>query len=119
MLSLGELLIVGLWVYALVDVAMTDKDAVRNLPKLAWILLVAILFFIGALGWFIFGRPQRSSAAPRTAFGPPRSAPPRRVRPTRAERVEEEGDIEAHIAERDRLLAQWADEERRKKLEES
>jgi hypothetical protein len=35
--------------------------------------------------------------------------------PTRAARAEEEAELMNRIAERDRLLAQWAEEERRKK----
>ena len=117
MVSLGELLSIaffGAWIYALIDAVTTDKALVRNLPKWAWILIVVILFPLGAIGWFIFGRPPRTDSQPRAAFGPPRAAPPRRPRQPRAERVDDEADVIAHIAERDRLLAQWAEEERRK-----
>ena len=113
MLSLGEVLILGLCVYALIDAAMSDRDAARYLPKWAWVVLILFVPFLGAIGWFLFGRPHRSAPAPRAAFGPPRAAP-RRPRPARAD---DEADIRAHIAERDRLLAQWADEDRRKQDE--
>ncbi|MHB8664283.1 MAG: PLD nuclease N-terminal domain-containing protein [Acidimicrobiales bacterium] len=114
MVSIGELLSIllfGAWVYGVIDVITTDRTAVRNLPKWGWILIVVVLFPLGAIAWFAFGRPPRTDSRPRAAFGPPRAAAPRRARQPR---VDEEGDIRAHIAERDRLLAQWADEERGK-----
>jgi hypothetical protein len=124
MLDFGGLLSVllfGVWVYAIIDALVTDKASVRNLPKWGWLAVIILLFVLGAALWFVLGRPTRPFSGARAESGrtgsslPTRPTPPRRVRPpSRAERAEEEADIRARIAERDRLLAQWAEEDQRK-----
>ena len=61
------LAVLGLWVFALLDVITSDPAAVRNLPKLGWFFIVLLLgeLAIGPVLWFIAGRPQ----------GPARSLP--------------------------------------------
>ena len=117
MQSLLGILLLGIWVYALIDILVTDRASVRNLPKWAWLVIVVLLFSLGAILWFLLGRPTRpfSGSRPDTGRTRDRPTPARRVRPpSRAERAEEEADIRARIAERDRLMAQWAEEDRRK-----
>jgi len=46
------------WLYALFDAITSDPAAVRNLPKGFWILIVLLTSEIGAILWFIAGRPQ-------------------------------------------------------------
>jgi Phospholipase_D-nuclease N-terminal len=48
----------ALLVVALIDCLSTDEYAVRNLPKAAWVLLVLLFSPIGAIAWFVAGRPQ-------------------------------------------------------------
>ena len=64
--GLGFLLLLVGWVYCLFDAITTPEQAVRNLPKLLWVILVATLFDIGALLWLVAGRPRRAdrSAGP-------------------------------------------------------
>ena len=113
-----SVLVFGVWIFGIIDVLVTDKTTVRALPKWAWVGLVVLFPGIGALAWFLFGRPTRPFTGTRTGTDsppPPRQAPLRRVRPpSRAERAEEEAEIRARIAERDRMLAEWAEEDRRK-----
>ena len=52
------LALLALWVFCLVDVIGTPTDAVRNLPKLLWLVVIIFLSWIGCLLWFFFGRPQ-------------------------------------------------------------
>lgn len=73
-------LILGLWIYCVIDVIMTDDSLVRNLPKMAWIFLVIILFDVGAIVWLVAGRPKYAGWAPGstsyraepTTFQPPK-----------------------------------------------
>ena len=46
-------------IYSLVDCAGTDQSAIRNLPKWAWILIIILIEPIGAIGYWIAGRPRR------------------------------------------------------------
>jgi hypothetical protein len=117
MLSPEFVLIVGIWIYGIVDAAVADPATVRNLPKWAWLLLIGLFPPLGAIVWFFLGRP-RGAARPRPEFRTSRPAAPRRPRPPRAERVDDEAEVRARIAERDRLLAEWAEEDRRKAEEQ-
>ncbi len=110
-----EVLLFGIWIFGIIDALVTDKASVRNLPKWAWVALVVLFPPIGALAWFLWGRPTRPFSGVRAgADPPPRQVPIRRARPSRAERAEEEANIRARIAERDQLMAQWAEEDRLK-----
>ena len=71
------LLLLGLWLYCIFDVISTDAVLVRNLPKMAWLVIVVILPDIGSIAWLALGRPQfagwrpgDSGRAPRRAVGP-------------------------------------------------
>jgi hypothetical protein len=55
------------WVFCLIDVITTDESMCRNLQKTWWVLIVLLLFDVGAVLWLIAGRPQRAP----TASSPP------------------------------------------------
>ena len=54
-----SLVLLGLWIFGIFDVITTESSSVRNLPKLAWVLLVIIIGPIGAGAWLFLGRPHR------------------------------------------------------------
>jgi Phospholipase_D-nuclease N-terminal len=64
-----SLVLFALWVFCLIDVITTDESTCRNLPKGWWILVVVLLFDIGAVVWLIAGRPWQerrgSTSLPR------------------------------------------------------
>jgi Phospholipase_D-nuclease N-terminal len=60
----GLLLLLALWLFCLIDVITTDESVCRNLPKMAWLLIVFILPDVGSVLWLIAGRPQRSGSGP-------------------------------------------------------
>lgn len=110
--GLVGLIMVGLWVFAMFDVISADSASVRNLPKPLWVLLVVLLPDVGAIAWLLLGRPAKTSR--RVA-----DEPIRRPRSRSRVSAEEEGDFIARIEARDRMLAQWAEEDRRKAEESS
>jgi Phospholipase_D-nuclease N-terminal len=63
------LLLLALWIFCIVDVITSNEWEVRNLPKMAWLLIVLLLPDIGSIIWLIAGRPQGA----RTAAAPPRA----------------------------------------------
>jgi hypothetical protein len=69
------LIVVGLALYTFFDVLTTDKRQLRSLGKGAW-LIVALIPAVGAMLWFLVGRP----ASRRSGKGPGRR-PPRPVAP--------------------------------------
>lgn len=70
------LLLVGLWIYCIIDVITTPDSACRNLPKIVWLLIVILLVWPGAIVWLAAGRP----------WGAARAAGPRPQRPVAAPR---------------------------------
>ncbi|GAA4360937.1 PLD nuclease N-terminal domain-containing protein [Angustibacter luteus] len=71
----------SLLVYCLIDCIQSDTKRVRNLPKIAWIILIVLIPLAGPIAWLIAGRPARDGGAPPwrpgTTGGPtrPSSAP--------------------------------------------
>lgn len=61
---LPVLIVLGLTVYALIDCAGAEPREVRLMPKPAWLLLIALLPPLGALGWLLRGRPAAPSERP-------------------------------------------------------
>jgi Phospholipase_D-nuclease N-terminal len=114
------LLLMGVWVFALIDVIQTDGFAVRNLPKTTWVMIVLFTFEIGAIAWFVAGRPQGSEGRYSAGAGRNRVAPsyPEYDRPGRyaAGRADDDDDFLRQVRERAetqrRLEAQRAQTER-------
>jgi Phospholipase_D-nuclease N-terminal len=52
----------ALLIYCLIDAIQTPEAEVRNLPKVAWILLILLIPLIGSIAWLVAGRPQRGAA---------------------------------------------------------
>ncbi len=70
------LLTIAVTVYAVVDCIQTDDAQVRGLPKLLWLLLILLFPIVGAIAWFIAGRPQPGTAGRGTTGRGPSHRPP-------------------------------------------
>ncbi len=62
------------WVWAFFDVIAMDSILIRNLPKATWVLLIMFVPPVGAVAWFILGRPVNAGFSAGSA----RRAPPQR-----------------------------------------
>lgn len=51
------LVVLALWGFCLIDVITTDEALCRNLQKTWWVLIVLLLFDVGAVIWLVAGRP--------------------------------------------------------------
>jgi len=65
----------ALLVIALIDCLSTDEYAVRNLPKVVWVFLILLFSPIGAIVWFVAGRPQSHPVGRAGAWKPGRGFP--------------------------------------------
>jgi hypothetical protein len=104
----------ALAVYCLVGVIGTPADRVRNLPKLAWVVLVLLFPLLGSIAWLVAGRPVGGGAhrgAHRGAHAP--AAFPEYDRPGRAAVADPQKDEEFLRRVRERA------EEQRRRYEES
>ena len=70
-------------VYALVDLVQTDEKDVQGLPKLAWVVLIVLVWVVGPVAWLIAGRKGRGlpGLPPRPAGGPAVGPPQRTLAP--------------------------------------
>ena len=124
------LIMFAVWIYAVLDVIGTDEILMRNLPKMAWLFVVAFIPTVGAVAWFALGRPIGAGFSPGVTRANPnrswqeeRGYEPRR----RARGVEDRDDWQASTspstpaddsrespAARERRLLEWEAELRRR-----
>ncbi|NRG41467.1 hypothetical protein GTU73_16020 [Rathayibacter sp. VKM Ac-2804] len=57
-------------VYTVIDVALSNRHAVRAIPKWSWVLVVLLLPIIGAGLWFWIGRPRKQRSDDRRFTAP-------------------------------------------------
>ncbi|MGO4192764.1 PLD nuclease N-terminal domain-containing protein [Arthrobacter sp. YAF17] len=62
--------VIVVFVYGLVDVIRTDPRETKGISKPAWIVVQIVLPVIGAILWFLIGRPRGTSPA-RPAYSHP------------------------------------------------
>jgi hypothetical protein len=62
--GVAGLLFLAFWVFCLLDVIATDETLTRNLPKVAWLIVVIILPTVGGVAWLLLGRPERTTFTP-------------------------------------------------------
>jgi hypothetical protein len=110
----------ALWVYCLVSVIQTPSAAVRNLPKLAWVVLVLFFPLVGSLAWLVAGRPD---TRPRRLSSYERAQPtfPEYDRPGRlaAAAPEQDDAFLQQVRERAEAQRKAYDDERRREAGES
>ena len=58
------IVILAVFVYGLVDLIRTDARLTRGISKTAWIFVQILLPVVGALIWFLIGRPRATDTAP-------------------------------------------------------
>jgi hypothetical protein len=57
--SLFMLVDLALLVIALIDCLSAEEYSIRALPRIAWVFIILLFSPIGAIAWFIAGRPAR------------------------------------------------------------
>jgi hypothetical protein len=107
------LVLLGFWVFCIVDVVTTPEGECRNLPKLAWLLIVVLLPQIGSLVWLIAGRPRAGESPRELPYKGNAGRFPEYERPGRHVAVNPEDD-EAFL----RGLRERAEQQRRKAAED-
>jgi hypothetical protein len=50
------LVLLAVWLFCIIDVITTPDSQIRNLPKLAWLLIVIVLSDLGSIAWLVAGR---------------------------------------------------------------
>jgi Phospholipase_D-nuclease N-terminal len=101
----------GVWIFCIIDVITTPDGGTRNLPKLAWLLIVVLLVDIGSIAWLVAGRNWTGQPADVTRKGARSAFPPPAVRtPRRATNPDDDEEFLASLRAR-------AEEQRRRARE--
>jgi hypothetical protein len=56
------LVLVGIWIYSIMDIVTTPPEDVQFLPKILWLFLVVLFMALAAVLWLLLGR-RRSTVA--------------------------------------------------------
>ncbi len=102
-------IVFAFWIWAIVDCITTGSDLSRNLPKGLWLVIVILLFDLGAVLWVLLGRPMNKHWRPAT--GVERAGPPRRAIGPEDSRRFERSITDRRSEELDRQLASWEAEQ--------
>jgi hypothetical protein len=84
LLPLLFLLEIALAVAALISCLSVDEGDIRGLPKIAWVIIILLFPLVGAIAWFLAGRPVTVAPKPNTwrpGSGFPEAERPRQVAP--------------------------------------
>lgn len=52
---------IAITIYGLIDALMAPSRGIRLLPKALWVFVILVLPLVGAVMWFILGRPLGAS----------------------------------------------------------
>jgi hypothetical protein len=82
--SLFVLIDLALLVIALIDCLSVDEGSIQALPRVVWVFIILLFSPVGAIVWFVAGRPPRAIRMSngqmwRPGNGFPEDARPRRV----------------------------------------
>jgi hypothetical protein len=118
--SLFVLLDLALMVVALIDCLSADEYAIRALPRVAWVFLILLFSPIGAIAWFVAGRPARAIRMSNGEMWRPGAGFPEDERPRGRQPVAPDDDPEflrnlaGSLKEDEQMMKKWeADLKRR------
>src|SRR5262245_24956937 len=108
------LMLLGLWIFCVIDVITTDEWRVRNLPKGLWLIIVLLLPDVGSIVWLIAGHPWEPDRQPLTRM---QREFPEYDRPGRQAATNPETDeaFLRHLRERAETQRRKAAEDRRRR----
>lgn len=116
--SLFVLIDLALLVVALISCLSAEEGEIRALPRIAWVFLILLFSPIGAIAWFVAGRPARPVRLSNGTTWRPGSGFPERARP-RAAPVAPDDDPEflKGLGEDKTRLERWEADLRRREQE--
>jgi hypothetical protein len=118
--SLFVLLDLALLVIALIDCLSAEEHAIRALPRVAWVFLILLFSPIGAIAWFVAGRPApavrlSNGTVWRPGNGFPEGERPRPLAPD--DDPEFLKNLAASLKDDESMMKQWETDLRRREDE--
>lgn len=116
---LGVIVVAALIIYSLIDCIMSKAHEVRSISKTAWLFTIVLLPVIGAILWFLFGRPTHGpEPKPRAVRHPtapdddPEFLRNLEIRRRQKAKEEELKRREQELADREKRASQKNDDEK-------
>ena len=50
------LIYAAITIYSIVDIALIERDRVKGVPKIVWVIIVIVIPIVGPVLWFLLGR---------------------------------------------------------------
>ena len=121
--SLFMLVDLALLVVALIDCLSVEEYAIRALPRVAWVFLILLFSPIGAIAWFVAGRPARPVRLSNGTTWRPGSGFPEDQRPRRPGPLAPDDDpaflknLATSLKEDEDMMKRWEADLRRREDE--
>jgi Phospholipase_D-nuclease N-terminal len=121
--ALFVLLDLALLVIALIDCLSADEHAIRALPRIAWVFIILLFSPIGAIVWFVAGRPPRAIRMSNGQMWRTDSGFPEKERPRGPQPVAPDDDPEflrnvaKSLNEDEAMMKKWEADLRRREEE--
>jgi Phospholipase_D-nuclease N-terminal len=121
--SLFMLVDLALLVIALIDCLSSEEYAIRALPRVAWVFIILLFSPIGAIAWFVAGRPPRAIRMSNGEQWRPGSGFPEDERPMRKGPLAPDDDPEflrnlaGSLKEDESMMKKWEADLRRREEE--
>ena len=117
--SLFVLIDLALLVVALISCLSAEESEIRALPRIAWVFLILLFSPIGAIAWFVAGRPARPVRLSNGTTWRPGSGFPEQERPRRTAPLAPDDDPEflKSLGEDQTRLQRWEADLRRREEE--
>ena len=121
--SLFMLVDLALLVVALIDCLSVEEYSIRALPRVAWVFLILLFSPIGAIAWFIAGRPARPVRLRNGTSWRPGSGFPEDQRPARSGPLAPDDDpaflknLATSLKEDEDMMKRWEADLRRREEE--
>jgi hypothetical protein len=119
--SLFFLLDLALLVVALIDCLSAEEFAIRALPRVAWVFIILLFSPVGAIAWFVAGRPASAVRLSNGTVWRPGSGFPESERPRqRGARTAPDDDPEflknlaSSLREDESMMKKWETDLRRR-----
>jgi hypothetical protein len=115
--SLLVLVDLALVVIALIDCLSAEEFQIRALPRIAWVFIILLFSPIGAIVWFVAGRPARGVKLSNGTTWRPGSGFPEKERP-RAKAPDDDPEFLRSLRKDDEeLMRRWEADLRRREDE--
>ena len=119
--SLFVLLDLALLVIALIDCLSAEEFAIRALPRVAWVFIILLFSPVGAIAWFVAGRPAPAVRMSNGGVWRPGNGFPEDQRPRQSSAPDDDPEFLKSLAtslrEDEQMMKKWESDLRRREEE--